>query len=1556
MKSRTRIVSDIPSSLPMVNTNGSDVLYETILSGNTLAFYNDSVETADQVIRLIPRFDTSDRALLVEYVENNVVTANLVLGEHSIRTERIHTNAIQSLDNNDVVVHGNLVQSTDGIIFYDKPNNSFVTKQDVIDFVSIDLTDINFDTSNLANVSWVTSTYYDKAYVDANLANVSWVTGTYYDKAYVDANLANVSWVTGTYYDRAYVDANLANVAWVTSQYYDKEFVDANLANVSWVTSQYYDKEFVDANLANVSWVTSQYYDKEYVNANLANVSWVTSQYYDKAYVDANLANVGWVTSQYYDKEFVDANLANVSWVTSQYYDKEFVDANLANVSWVTSQYYDKTYVDTNLANVSWVTSQYYDKTYVDTNLANVSWVTFQYYDKEFVDANLANVAWVTSTYYDKEFVDNTFPTINWVTQLVGSVQTELLSQLSGDSGGSITLDLVDYVKKSNLADELVSHLAPYANTDTLESTYAKVIDLAAYTTTTTLASTYANITHLTNVYATKTELANEIANIDFSSDVYATKTELANAIANIDISGSGDGGGSVNLGNYYTKTEIDTSFYTKSFINNNYYTIHQVNTLIADSSGGGGGGSVDLSNYVTHLDLYRAIVNVNAGYSVGGNVTPQYLGNYLRDNDYVRENDINTYLDEHDYLQQYEIVALIQSHTSGSGGDSSTTNPDTSIFVTQTQLYQAILNVNSGFGSNGNVTPAFVEDYLETNKYTTDQDVKTLINTYGNGNVTTTFLMENYVSKEMWNNFVVHGGGSSSSGGSVSLDGYATEAWVTNQLSGLVTGGGGTGTGSGGTITGVIDLNGYVTTTYADETYMKKSDMIQDPDADETVIEYPVHSNINVFKIGFERFIQADVVTLDDDNVSYYFSSSGTDEYILFELRNYSTPIINGVTITSNTSIFVQIPVYSTENAGKESGARGENTIYNGMYDIIDNDTTTGYLTLKCQRSPLMDSVDDCIGTIVNIKSNNHSYIITTPNETHANVLGPNPFVFDTDLFEIHNLMTAEYGTMASQHHDDVHITGGSIQVPALYVSELRPRDGESEISIRLPDNTDNTAFRVRATPLETTADADSDVVFEVDGTGLVSAFQFNSLSDRSLKTNEATIVDSIGLVKKLHGKTFDWIDPKRNKNPGHKQYGFIAQEVAVEFPTLVAETLNEHLTVDYAKVVSILVEAVKTIHDAAIAAGLDMTNTTTSGGGSGTNVCGCCGQTSTNNNDSTSGTVTVTQRPVPGDITTNVISLGSVHKSVTIANMATTPNDEIDVSELFDSGNYIIYTNKGTNTIDGAVSNVGDVVLVKDSPNKAFNGVYQVTATLEGAQGLFSRAVRHPDFKEFGNIVGSTVVVEPSGFAGRGKGTFNPGHTFVCIHPSNVEAGSFALDTSPIEFVNLEKQNYGTMAYQDANDVAITGGTISMDAVHTSEIRPQTDTSDVSVHLESTTQTFKVKNNSGTSMCEVNHSGIVTANDFFSPSDERLKTNVSSITHALSLVRQLHGVTFDWKDPSKNDPNHKQYGFIAQEVALHFPTLVHTRSDDKLSVDYSKVVSILVEAVKDLGSMLNL
>ncbi len=65
------------------------------------------------------------------------------------------------------------------------------------------------------------------------------------------------------------------------------------------------------------------------------------------------------------------------------------------------------------------------------------------------------------------------------------------------------------------------------------------------------------------------------------------------------------------------------------------------------------------------------------------------------------------------------------------------------------------------------------------------------------------------------------------------------------------------------------------------------------------------------------------------------------------------------------------------------------------------------------------------------------------------------------------------------------------------------------------------------------------------------------------------------------------------------------------------------------------------------------------------------------------------------------------------------------------------------------------------------------------------------------------------------------------------------------------------------------------------------------------------------------------------------------------------MRGVTFDWKDLDSKNPN---YGFIAQEVNMNFPSLVHTRSNGLLAVDYSKVVALPVEAVKDLGNMLKM
>jgi hypothetical protein len=89
--------------------------------------------------------------------------------------------------------------------------------------------------------------------------------------------------------------------------------------------------------------------------------------------------------------------------------------------------------------------------------------------------------------------------------------------------------------------------------------------------------------------------------------------------------------------------------------------------------------------------------------------------------------------------------------------------------------------------------------------------------------------------------------------------------------------------------------------------------------------------------------------------------------------------------------------------------------------------------------------------------------------------------------------------------------------------------------------------------------------------------------------------------------------------------------------------------------------------------------------------------------------------------------------------------------------------------------------------------------------------------------------------------------------------------------------------------------------------------------------------------------------------PSDQRLKDDVSTIDSALEKVKSLRGVEYIWNDGGRKGK--KDIGFIAQEVEQVIPEIV---SDQKLpfvgdgeteykTVDYEKMVAVLVEAIKD-------
>ena len=94
-----------------------------------------------------------------------------------------------------------------------------------------------------------------------------------------------------------------------------------------------------------------------------------------------------------------------------------------------------------------------------------------------------------------------------------------------------------------------------------------------------------------------------------------------------------------------------------------------------------------------------------------------------------------------------------------------------------------------------------------------------------------------------------------------------------------------------------------------------------------------------------------------------------------------------------------------------------------------------------------------------------------------------------------------------------------------------------------------------------------------------------------------------------------------------------------------------------------------------------------------------------------------------------------------------------------------------------------------------------------------------------------------------------------------------------------------------------------------------------------------------------DVNVSGMVTAGDFNSTSDIRLKTNIKPFENALSKVDFINGVTFDWKENNKSSA-----GIIAQDVEKVFPELV-SQTEIK-TVNYNGLIGVLIEAIKELKS----
>ena len=96
------------------------------------------------------------------------------------------------------------------------------------------------------------------------------------------------------------------------------------------------------------------------------------------------------------------------------------------------------------------------------------------------------------------------------------------------------------------------------------------------------------------------------------------------------------------------------------------------------------------------------------------------------------------------------------------------------------------------------------------------------------------------------------------------------------------------------------------------------------------------------------------------------------------------------------------------------------------------------------------------------------------------------------------------------------------------------------------------------------------------------------------------------------------------------------------------------------------------------------------------------------------------------------------------------------------------------------------------------------------------------------------------------------------------------------------------------------------------------------------------------------VNYDGSATlSGDLTINSDMRLKSNIISLTGALSKLLEIDGKTYTMKSNEKDT----KIGLLAQDVLKVFPELVKTanNSEETLSVNYQGLIPVIINAIKE-------
>jgi hypothetical protein len=95
-----------------------------------------------------------------------------------------------------------------------------------------------------------------------------------------------------------------------------------------------------------------------------------------------------------------------------------------------------------------------------------------------------------------------------------------------------------------------------------------------------------------------------------------------------------------------------------------------------------------------------------------------------------------------------------------------------------------------------------------------------------------------------------------------------------------------------------------------------------------------------------------------------------------------------------------------------------------------------------------------------------------------------------------------------------------------------------------------------------------------------------------------------------------------------------------------------------------------------------------------------------------------------------------------------------------------------------------------------------------------------------------------------------------------------------------------------------------------------------------------------------------VHAVNGTIQTSDRRLKKDIETLSYGLEQLNQLQPVTYRWKDGNDKAVH---VGLIAQEVQKIIPEAVDSSDPDRLGLNYSELVPVLIKAIQELSARVN-